>query len=42
MPESMDALDESVHGTPFFMTNEVIDPNAGSYTVDNWEKLINS
>ena len=29
-----------VSGTPFFMINGVIDPNAGSYTVDQWEKII--
>jgi len=30
-----------VSGTPFFMINGVLDPNGGSYTVDDWTKLIN-
>lgn len=29
-----------VSGTPFFMINGVIDPNAGGYTVNDWEKMI--
>ena len=30
-----------VSGTPFFMINGVLDPNAGGYAVDDWTKMIN-
>ena len=29
-----------VSGTPLFMINGVLDPNAGSYSVNDWEKVI--
>ena len=30
-----------VSGTPFFMINGVLDPNAGGYSASDWTKLIN-
>jgi len=29
-----------ISGTPFFMINGVIDPNAGSYSVNDWGNMI--